>query len=399
MNETVMYADPQQVTPRAWIAVCALGVSAFTIVSSELAPVGMLIPLARDMSQTEAGAGMVVTAYAWVAALAALLSTALPAQLSRKYLLTGLMLVLAVSATVASQATLFSTLISARMVGALAHGAFWAMIGSLAAQLVPASRLGLATAVIFGGVSAASVLSVPMTHLLAGLSSWRDVFRVVAGLALATAFALHWTLPRLKPAPATSLAIMQSALRNPVIIRLYIVTVCAITAHFMAFTWLEPLLAQALHVPATAVMSLLMVFGVSGLLGNIIAGKCVDRHLKLAVGLALIFSGLALFGLALMINHRASLVLVAALLAVWSASMALIFVGLQTWLLRVAGSAVQPASALYVALFNAAIGGGALAGGQLMGILGLPGVILTAAAAIVIAAVLVTCLTRPASLS
>ncbi len=47
------------------------------------------------------------------------------------------------------------------------------------------------------------------------------------------------------------------------------------------------------------------------------------------------------------------------------------FVGLQTWLLRSAGAVAQPASAIYVAIFNAAIGTGAFVGGQLIASAGL----------------------------
>lgn len=396
MNESVIAATPSPQRTRAWIAVGALGISAFAIVTSELAPVGMLTALAQDLGQTEAGAGLVVTAYAWVAALAALLSALMPARVPRKPLLAGLMLVLAASAVTSSLSASFSLLLTARMAGALAHGAFWAMIGTVAAQLVPAARLGLATAVIFGGVSAASVLSVPLTHAIAHLSGWRTVFQVIAALSLFTACGLIWTLPSLNAAPPVSATLFNAVLRNPVMLRLYLVTACVITAHFAAFTYLEPLLTRALSVPAAAVMSLLLVFGVAGLLGNVIAGKCLDRHLKMTVALALLLSALALAALMLMMTGSPHLLMAAALLALWSASMAVIFVGLQTWVLRVAGDAALPASALYVAIFNAAIGCGALAGGLLLRASGLQGVMLAAAATVLAGAAGVITLRRQA---
>lgn len=68
------------------------------------------------------------------------------------------MLILAFSCLAATRSYSMFALMSARMIGALAHGAFWALIGIVAAQLVPPHRLGLATAIIFGGVSAASVV-------------------------------------------------------------------------------------------------------------------------------------------------------------------------------------------------------------------------------------------------
>lgn len=113
---------------RNWLAVVALGVSSFAIVTTELAPIGLLSPLAAEFGQTEGTAGLIVTAYAWVAALAALLSVTLLGRLPRKPLLVGLMLVLTLSSTIAGLGAEFPTLLGARMVGALAHGAFWAMI-------------------------------------------------------------------------------------------------------------------------------------------------------------------------------------------------------------------------------------------------------------------------------
>lgn len=138
---------------RVWIAVVALGICAFSIVTSELAPVGMLNALAADFHQTESGVGLAVTAYGWVGALAALLSGAMPARISRKALLVGLMLILAFSCLAATRSYSMFALMSARMIGALAHGAFWALIGIVAAQLVPPHRLGLATAIVWRRVS------------------------------------------------------------------------------------------------------------------------------------------------------------------------------------------------------------------------------------------------------
>ncbi len=76
MNESAVHVN--FVPVRAWLAVTVLGISAFSIVTSELAPVGMLSTLAKDLNQTESGAGLVVTAYGWVGALAALLSARYP---------------------------------------------------------------------------------------------------------------------------------------------------------------------------------------------------------------------------------------------------------------------------------------------------------------------------------
>lgn len=393
MSDTVLHVRPSPA--RAWIAVIALGISAFSIVTSELAPVGMLSMLAKDLQQTESGTGLVVTAYGWVGALAALLSGTIPARISRKALLVVLMLVLALSCMAATQSHSLNTFMSARMAGALAHGAFWALIGTVAVQLVPIEKLGLATSIIFGGVSAASVLGVPLSSFIADIAGWRNAFMAISLLALATACALYWTLPTLAASQPLKLQVYCGIIKNPLLLSLYVVTACIISAHFAAFTYLEPLLTQAQAVPAASISALLLTLGLAGLVGNVIAGKLIDRHIKGLIFIALLMSAGALGLLGLGSAAPLPFWCTALLLGVWGAGISIVFVGLQTWLLRSAGEAAQPASAIYVAIFNAAIGTGALAGGRVIAAAGLQGMVLLAAVVIIGSMVLVLRLKKP----
>ncbi|MBP0661563.1 MFS transporter, partial [Mycobacterium tuberculosis] len=62
--------------------------------------------------------------------------------------------------------------------------------GGLAARLVPAQRIGLATSIIFGGVAAASVLGVPLGALIGDALGWRSAF-VAMTLFSAAVMLLH----------------------------------------------------------------------------------------------------------------------------------------------------------------------------------------------------------------
>ncbi|MCS2159366.1 MFS transporter [Scandinavium sp. H11S7] len=394
MNDTILQVSP--VPARAWVAVTALGISAFTIVTSELAPVGMLSMLAKDLNQTESGAGLVVTAYGWVAALAAFLSGTMPARISRKGLLVALMLILALSCLLASQSHTMNAFMTARIAGALAHGAFWALIGTVAIQLVPTGKLGLATSIIFGGVSAASVLGVPLSSFIADMAGWRHAFTAISLLSLATACALFWTLPTLTSPQPMKLGVYRGIFKNPVILSLYGATACIISAHFAAFTYLEPLLTKTRGVPSVSISGLLLISGLSGLMGNIIAGKLIDRHIKVLILTSLFLSAVALGGLGMKSFASDPLWFTGMLLSIWGGSMAIVFVGLQTWLLRNAGNVAQPASAIYVAIFNAAIGTGALAGGQIFSVVGLQNMVLLAACVIMCSIAFVLRLKSPA---
>ena len=388
MNRHAHLTDSTAVSWSRWLAVIALGISAFAIVTTELAPIGLLSPLAIDFGQTEARAGLIVTAYAWVAAIIALLSATCLGRLPRKPLLVVLMVILALSSLTAAQGSQFITLLMARMVGALAHGVFWTIIGATAAQLVPARRLGLASSIIFGGVSAASVIGVPLASLLTQLSGWRTAFTAIAALSLPTALIIALTVPRIPPTPSLGMQALLQVLRHRTLVALYAVTAGAITAHFAAFTYIEPALSHLLSMPITAVSGLLLIFGLAGIVGNVVSGRLMDRYLKSLVTLALAVIALCLIALGVL-PIRSLILPVSLMLIGWGMGIAIVFVGLQTWVLRLAGDAAMPASALHVAIFNAAIGAGALLGGMVITAFGMVGMMVIMAVVVMLSALCV----------
>lgn len=389
-----MHASNETVPWRIWVAVIALGVSTFTIVTTELAPIGILSQLADSFQKSEATTGLVVSVYAWLAAAVAIVSVFLFGRFPRKGLLVALMTILAVSNVVAAFAPDFSSLMGARMAGAIAHGAFWAIIGTVGAQLVPARYVGVATSIIFGGVSVASVIGVPITNALAREYVWDTAFLAIAALAVVSMIAIGIFLPKLPaPVPLQSGA-LREVLKEKLFIRIYGATACAITAHFAAFTYIEPLLSTSIEVTGQTLSILLFTFGAAGILGNIITGKLIDRYLKALISIALLAMSIGVLGLALS-NKEASVYLIGALLIVWGAGVAIVFVGFQTWILKQAGPMALPASAIYVAIFNAAIGAGAFIGSSILGITTLSGLMICVAIALALSLVPVLTLKQP----
>lgn len=372
-----------------WLAITFLGVGAFTIVTTELAPVGLLSPVALELARSDATVGLTVTLYAWIGALSALASAFWVNQVPRKPLLIGLMLGLAISNAGAALGSNFEMLLLARALGAVSHGFFWAVIGACAAQIAPARHLGLATSIVFGGVSAASVVGVPLATLIGHAAGWRWAFGAIGVLSLGTALGLLFALPKLNPGAVVRGATLAAVLRRRDLIGIYMATAFAVTAHFAAFTFIEPFLS-AVPMGAAMVAAMLFGFGAAGLLGNVLTGVFIDRFLAPFLILALVALSAALIVLG---HYGASFGIggIATTLVVWGAAVAAIFVGFQTWILRIAGDAAMPASAVYVAIFNAAIGSGALLGAWIYTLAGsqtvitVAGLISAAAIAVVIA--------------
>ena len=130
--------SPQDMTLRSWLALFILALSTFTIVTTELAPVGLLTPIAEGLRASESAVGMTVSLYAWVGALSALFASVFLGNVAKKRLLLTLTVILFLSNVLAATVNTYAILLAARVLGALAHGAFWAMIGATAVAIVPA---------------------------------------------------------------------------------------------------------------------------------------------------------------------------------------------------------------------------------------------------------------------
>lgn len=346
---------------KLWIALIVLSLSSFAIVTTELAPIGLLSALAHDLNQSEAITGLIVTGYGWVAAISALCSIVLLIRFPRKMVLMIMLLILAISNIIVAYSSSFNMIFSARIIGAIAHGSFWALIGAVAYSLVPKHKLGLATSIIFSGVSVASILGVPLASYLTQLSSWRMAFEFLGLLSFIVCILILLFVPKIPDQAPLASGFFKKVLQHSTLNRLFILTALIISSHFAAFTFIEPFLSQIAHLESGQITLLLLVFGFAGLMGNIFAGKLIDRHLHTIILVSLVFISGSVFAFGYL-GYHVTLSIAIVFLALWGVSIASIFVGLQTWVLKQADDLASAASAIYVAVFNASIGLGALIG-------------------------------------
>ncbi|MFE5543941.1 MFS transporter [Streptomyces sp. NPDC056534] len=379
----------------------------FTVMTAELLPVGLLTPAAADLAVSEGTAALMVTVPGLVAALAAPLVTVRAAGADRRALLVALLLLAAAANLVSALAGHLAVVLAARVLLGIAIGGFWALAGGLAPRLVPAGAVGRATAVIFGGVSAASVLGVPAGTLLTERAGWRWAFAATGLLALLAAAALRTLLPRLpgrgagtgagaatttdagtstgtgtgaEPSPAarsgagTLLALPR---RNRRVRAGLLLTLALVTGHFLAYSFVRPLLTDRSGISGSLLGALLLGYGVAGVAGNFLAGSRAVRSpgrtlavIAAALGTVLL-AGFLLGG---------SAIAGAGLLLLWGLAYGGVSVALQSWFMAAAPDDVETATGLNVSVFCLAIALGALLGGLLVDAYSLDTVLLAGAA-------------------
>ncbi|MFJ9850245.1 MFS transporter [Streptomyces sp. NPDC101150] len=346
-----------------WPAVGALAAATFTVVTSEMLPVGLLTPMGRELRISDGTAGLTLTVTGLVAAVAAPVLTLLVGRRDRRAVLAVLMGTLAVANLLAAYASNVVVLLAARVLVGLGMGGVWAIAAGLAVRLVPGRRVAAATSLIFSGVAAASVLGVPAGTFLGELGGWRTAFVAMAVVCGAVGAALAALLPPLPQDRAVRLNGVLGLLRGTTVRTGLMLLALLVTGHFAAYTYVRPVLEEVAGARPDQISTLLLAFGLAGLAGNFTAGAGAARAPRAAL---LVICGV-LAGAVLLVpllGHGGGLPAAAVLVAVWGLAYGGVSVSTQTWLMAAAPGAREAASALFVAVFNGAIALGALLGGR-----------------------------------
>ncbi|WP_312840323.1 MFS transporter [Delftia tsuruhatensis] len=354
---------PEPAARRPWLAVSAVGLATFSVVTTEMLPVGLLTSIAGSLGTSMGRAGLMISLPALLAALFAPLVVMAAGGMDRRRILCGLLALLVLANLASALAPSLIWLLAARVLVGFCMGGIWAIAGGLAARLVPQASMGLATSIIFGGVAAASVLGMPLGALIGDFAGWRWAFGGMAGFS-ALVLALHMAvLPALPATGSASLRQFSHQLANRRLQAGLALTLLLVAGHFMSFTFVRPLLLTVSGFDAQWMSALLLAYGIAGIAGNFLAGIIAAR--RTVPSLAAIAMGLLLAPV-LFLSVGDSPTGGGAVLLVWGLAYGGVSVGLMTWMMQAAPRAVEIATALYVGVFNIGIALGSWAGGQLV---------------------------------
>ncbi|WP_433561453.1 MFS transporter [Nocardia sp. CA-151230] len=351
---------PARSPVRGWLAVLAVTLGIFALMTSELLPVGLLTPVGSALHVSEGVAGLMVTVPGLVAALSAPIVTVLTGRVDRRIVLAVLIGLMGAANLASSLATSFVVVLIARFLVGIAVGGFWSIAGGIALRLVPEHQVARATAVIFGGVETASVLGVPTGTFLGDLSGWRTAFAAVGALGLTSVACMVFLMPSLPAEQSVHLRDLPAVFKSNAALRLaLILTFLVITGHFLAYTFVRPILHEH-GVDDRVTGVLLLVFGIAGICGNFLAGTLVAKSLRrttFGIGVLLVaaMAALAFFD--------TNVVAAGSILMLWGLGYGAVPVTFQTRILRAAPDTTEAASSLFVSTFNFSIALGALAGG------------------------------------
>ena len=348
-------------------AIHIFSLCAFAVGLTEFITIGLVSAIADDLRIDVTRVGLTVTTYAAGVVIGAPILTALAARWPRKRLILVAMLMFCVGNLIAGLSGSLAPLLFARLLSGLAHGVFFAVASSVATRMVAPERAGAALALVFGGVTVAMSLGVPVGAWIGGVLRWQVIFLAIAGCGLIGGFGIAAVMPRGAGEAETRGADWRDlgALLDARLLAGASIPMLSYTGSFAFYTFVSPILLRETGVSAGTASLALLAYGLGAALGNVSGGRLTDgQGMDRASVILLAGILLSLAAMPLALHGPAAMVGLIALLGLTTYGA---IPPLQTRILMLARrhrpQAADVASGMNIAAFNAGVMTGSAIGG------------------------------------
>ncbi|MER6980263.1 MFS transporter, partial [Streptomyces carpinensis] len=339
--------------------VWVLAAGTFLMGTTEFVVAGLLPEIADDFNVSVSHAGLLITAFAIGMIVGSPTMAMATLRLPQRQTLILALAVFSLGHVVAALSSSFTVVLAARVVTALATGAFWAIGMVIATTADGPTAATRATGLMIGGLTLANVVGVPVGSFVGQYIGWRGPIWALAVLSAFAAVFIGRFISAQDQRTTVSLRAEFNALRQG---RLWLALSSAmlIMGGVMAtYTYITPLLERA-GIPESAVPLVLIAFGIGALAGTTTGGRLGERRPMVTTISAAVATALVLL---LMIPLSTNAVTATALVLLMGWTGFTVNPIVTALAVRFAGDAPTLTSGLTTSAFNVGIAAGSAVAG------------------------------------
>jgi DHA1 family inner membrane transport protein len=290
------------------VSLLALALGGFGIGALEFLALGLLPELAQGLlpeahqasnEQALSKASWLVSAYALGVVIGAPTLGTMAARWPRRATLVGLLSFAAFTTFASAVGPTFEFVLVSRFLSALPHGAYFGIASIVASNLLGPDKRAGAIAFVLSGLTAATVVGVPVITWVGHAAGWRSAFTVVAGVFALSAVAVALLIPEQQgtregqSGPGWTLfgsSVTWVALGTGAI---------GFGGFFAIYSYIAPMTTELGRLSESWVPVSLAVIGSGMFLGNLAGGWLSDRSVKMSLysGFGTLLVSLALLSL------------------------------------------------------------------------------------------------------
>ena len=266
----------KKVNNKTLVLILTMGV--FSILNTEMGIVGVIPYVSERFSVSIPDAGLLVSGFALIVALAGPTMPLLFSKINRKKVMLLSLGVFSLCNVVSVFASTFEILVAARVIPAAFHPLYVSMAMALAQHTgdTPGER-AKSSAQVFVGVSAGMVVGAPIAGMLADYISFSAAMSFFAAVTIAVFVLSVVAIPSMPVEEPLSYGKQIAVLKRPVVLVSLLAAGAINAAMFGFYSFMAEFLGSSIGLGAALVSALLLVYGLSNVAGNIIAGKTLGR--------------------------------------------------------------------------------------------------------------------------
>lgn len=347
------------------IFILAFGI--FGIINTEMGVIGILPQISQQFGITVSDAGLLVSLFALAVAISGPFLPLLFSGMNRKKAMLMVIGLFVITNVISVYAPNFTVLLIARIIPAFLHPVYFSVAFTAAASSVSKDQVPKAISKVFMGVTAGMVIGTPITSFIADVMSLEAslwFFAVVNAIAFVAILAF---IPSMPVKEKLSYGAQLGVLKKP-LVWISIVTVIFLNSSMYAvYSFFAEYLDTVTHMTGKQISLMLVLFGVTGMAGNLLAGKLLSNR---AIATAIVFPfvfGVIYLLVYLLGNFTIPMTII---IALWGVLFTLGLNISQYWITSSAPEAPEFANGLFVSFANLGVTVGTLIGGMFIASMG-----------------------------